>query len=92
MVELFVPKQEAVQAIQFTGDNRDEVKAFLTEHSTQYSDDPLGSGGELVVYTFTGPVICRLHSWVYYSSTAQGSCHVMANDLFQKRFEKKNDN
>jgi hypothetical protein len=92
VVDFYVPKVEAVEALQYTGDNLDEVKTFLDNHHTQYSHDVLGSAGELVVYSYTGPVFCRASHWVYYSSTASATCNVMPDDLFKKRFEKKNGN
>ena len=93
MVKTYVRKPEPIQAIQWTGDNLEEIRSFIgyeKRHPKACDSDRLIDGTiELIIDTSTGMydswLRCVQYGYVY--KLANGRICTLTREDFERRFE-----
>lgn len=81
MIKTFVKKPVQVQAIQWTGDNYEEIIDFVGSASFPYSFDD----GEIIIETLEGAVAARRGDWIIRG--VNGEFYPCKPDIFEKTYE-----
>lgn len=93
MVKTYVRKPEPIQAIQWTGDNLEEIRSFIgyeKRNPKACDSDRLRDGAiELIIDTSTGWneswIFCKQYGYI--AKIADGSICVWTCEDFEKKFE-----
>lgn len=93
MIKTYVCKPEPIQAVQWTGDNLEEIRRFISYEKLNpraCDSDRLRDGSiELIIDTSTGRydswLRCKQYGYVY--KLADGSIGVLTCENFEKKFE-----
>lgn len=94
MIKTFVKKPLKVQAVQWTGDNYNEISDFIDEKTADgvrkrrfdvygSSDDP-----DLVIYTLEGDHHVRVGDWII--RDVNGEFYPCKPDIFEKTYDEVN--
>jgi hypothetical protein len=79
-------KPVEIEAMQFTEENKHKVIDWLKDNKVDYSYDEINSGGELIIYSKSGPFQCPTDWWVIKGSTMFFICD---DESFQSAYEEE---
>lgn len=83
MIRTFVKKPVEVQAIQWTGDNYEEIQEFVGK------DGCVRSGDTLLVYTLEGDHHASIGDWIIRG--IKGEFYPCKPDIFEKTYDEKKE-